>query len=266
MRSPRSFAAVLLTSFALVGGLLAALFAQFVRASAPAGEVTDVLPERGIARSIYPVDYVPPLPGDAPEDLRGAVTRGYEWVQLGSATAGNGLRCSNCHFRGGITDGGRNGGISLVGGAAREPLNVADRVRQCLRVNLAAPAPPGAVLDEVGTYLVWISKGVPLYAEVPWLGLAPLSRVRPADDAAGKRVFAEVCAQCHGADGQGTFIAPPLWGARSFTSGSTMSRADLLARFVLLNMPRQNPTLSPDQAIDAAAYVLARPRPPPRGD
>jgi thiosulfate dehydrogenase len=40
-----------------------------------------------------------------------------------------------------------------------------------------------------------------------------------------------------------------------------MAKAETLAAFALLNMPRGNPTLSTEQAVDVAAYVDSQPRP-----
>lgn len=74
------------------------------------------------------------------------------------------------------------------------------------------------------TYYQWISKGVPIYAEAPWLRNPPLESKHRPDGAAGRAVFATKCAPCHGGDGQGTPIAGPLWGARSFNDGAGMSQ------------------------------------------
>jgi thiosulfate dehydrogenase len=91
--------------------------------------------------------------------------------------------------------------------------------------------------------------------------IAPLS----GDTARGRAIFASICAQCHGANGNGgTFIGPvpPLWGERSFNIGAGMARLRTLAAFVRHNMPFNQPgTLSDQQAFDVAAYVISRPRP-----
>ena len=265
MVSPRQFAAVLLLAFAVTGGLLTALFSQFVSARPADAELAAMLAAPGGARGLHRVEYMPPMPGDAPEPLRNTVETGFQWVQLDASHLGNGLRCSHCHFRGGLTEGGKNGGISLVGAAARDPLHLSDKINNCLRVDLnATTAETPDKLAAANAYLVWISKGIPLYATAPWLGIAPLQAGRPPEPAAGQKTFAEVCAQCHGPDGQGTPIAPAVWGPRSFTTAASMARLELLASFVHLNMPRQNPTLTPGQAVDAAAYVLAQSRPAPQ--
>ena len=99
--------------------------------------------------------------------------------------------------------------------------------------------------------------------------LSPLLRVKrvhieklAGDTIRGKQVFATICAVCHGPDGQGTAVAPPLWGPKSFNIGAGMSRLHTAARFIHQLMPRDRPgILTPQQAYDAAAYVVSRPRP-----
>src|SRR4051812_2261737 len=58
-------------------------------------------------------------PEQAPPEIRESVMRGYHLIMNTSGFAsefgGNQLDCANCHFAGGDTLGGKNGGISLVG-------------------------------------------------------------------------------------------------------------------------------------------------------
>jgi len=87
-----------------------------------------------------------------------------------------------------------------------------------------------------------------------------------ADTASGARVFAASCAKCHGAVGEGTAGAPPLWGPESYNVGAGMSRVRTAAEFISRNMPFDVPgTLSDSQAFNVAAYVNAHPRPDYRG-
>ena len=94
-------------------------------------------------------------------------------------------------------------------------------------------------------------------------GLQPMQEAGQPDPAAGRRVFAGICSRCHGPEGQGGGIAPPLWGSGSFTTGSDFTDQPTLASFVHKFMPYRKPTLSPQQASDAAAFVLTVPRQEP---
>ena len=74
--------------------------------------------------------------------------------------------------------------------------------------------------------------------------------------------FASRCAFCHGADGQGTMAAPPVWGANSYSIGSEMARVPVAASFIKSNMPRTRGwALSDQDAYDVAAYINSQPRP-----
>jgi len=66
---------------------------------------------------------------------------------------------------------------------------------------------------------------------------------------------------CHGADGQGTLAAPPLWGNDSFNDGAGMAKLDNFSAFTHLNMPLGNPDLSIEEALDVALFVTTEPRP-----
>ena len=54
------------------------------------------------------------------------------------------------------------------------------------------------------TYYQWISKGLPIYADIPWLGVQQLKSAHKPDHAKGQQVFAQKCFMCHGDNGEGT--------------------------------------------------------------
>ncbi|MCL4487681.1 MAG: c-type cytochrome [Chloroflexi bacterium] len=116
-------------------------------------------------------------------------------------------------------------------------------------------------MTSIVTYLQWISKGIPIYAKVPWLGVPALSSTHKPDAAAGQQVFQTKCSPCHGTNGQGTSIAPPLWGDHSYNDGAGMATPATLASFAHLNMPRGNPDLTVEQALDVGEFVDTQPRP-----
>jgi len=87
---------------------------------------------------------------------------------------------------------------------------------------------------------------------------------------AGKKVFAEKCAECHRDNGQGLrastdpkrgYVFPPLWGPDSFNDGAGMHRVLTAARFIKARMPIGKPDLTDDQSFDVAAYINSEPRP-----
>ncbi|MEW5804813.1 MAG: c-type cytochrome [bacterium] len=221
------------------------------------------------------VTYNPPSPQDAPDDIKDAVMLGYNIItdtqSHASQYAGNKLNCTNCHFDGGITQGGKNGGISLVGVASKYPayrqrenavISLATKVNACFRRSMnGQPLPPeGEEMTAILTYLQWIAKDLPIYAEIPWLGLKQLESDHTPDHEKGKQIFSLICAACHGLGGQGQ-VGPPLWGNDSFNDGASINQVQNMAAFVYNNMPKGNPILSVEEALDAAAYVTSQPRP-----
>lgn len=264
----------LLLVFSVVGGLLALLFAPFIDFTAARADVAAIRPQP-VRRA---VSHLPPRPALAPESIRTAVLAGHDIMRDSRKTApeiaGNSLQCASCHFQGGITEGGRNGGISLVGVAAVYPqadrggtgvLDLAGRINRCIVENLAGRVlpPESPQMKSLLAYLQWISSGVPVYADVPWLKPDALAGEAPPDPTAGAGEFARLCSLCHGRDGEGTMIAPATWGPSSFTTASGLARPERLAAFIHQNMPRQNPQLSAGQALNVAAFIAAQPRPDP---
>lgn len=271
---------VLVGGLALVGAVMSLLLTPFLDLT-PGNTAAVALasgPQSGGGET-WPNNtprYLPPQPGDAPENIREAVMLGSRLMaqtgQLVPENVGNDLSCNSCHFNGGITSGGRNGGISLVGTAAAYPLyrkrqnyatSLSARVNDCFQRSLnGRPLPPdGRDMTALLTYLQWISRGVPVYADVPWTGLRPIESQHAPNAGDGRQVYQRLCAVCHGGEGQGTPIAAPLWGSRSFNSGAGMHSLANFAAFAHDNMPRENPLLTPEQALDVAAFVTAQPRP-----
>ncbi len=220
--------------------------------------------------------YNPPDLKSAPADIRDAVTLGYhiltETDQYVGEYVGNSLACRNCHFEAGMTQGGKNGGLSLVGVGATYPkyrkrqnyaVDLVTRTNNCFERSMnGKPLPANSKeMTAIVTYYQWISKGLPIYGEIPWLGLKLLKSSHQPNRTEGEKVFARICETCHGKNGEGTPAAPPLWGEASFNDGSGMYKPEKFAAFVHLNMPRNNPDLSEARALDVASYVSSRPRP-----
>lgn len=259
---------------AVAGAILALIFSTFLDLGpVKTVETTAPAPETRAARGI---SYNPPRPQDAPESIKDAVMLGYNLIRhtrkYAAGYVGNQLNCDNCHLKGGITEGGKGGGLSLVGVAAIYPeyrkqeqysVDLATRTNDCFERSMnGKPLPPDSKeMTAIVTYYQWISKGLPIYAKIPWLGLKPLQSTHVPDKAQGQKVFVQKCAVCHGPDGQGTAIAPPLWGPQSFNDGAGMAKPQNLSAFAYLNMPLGNPDLTEAPALDVGWYVISQPRP-----
>jgi thiosulfate dehydrogenase len=180
---------------------------------------------------------------------------------------GNKLRCVSCHL-----DGGRRQSGSWVGVYARYPQyrprsgtveTIEYRVNDCFRrsMNGVALASDGPDMRDIVAYLWFLSRDVAVAPVAPSNRLAKWAALT-SDTAAGAGVYASVCVKCHGADGAGTALAPPLWGPQSFNIGAGMARVFTAAAFIRDNMPFEQPgTLTDQQALDAAAFVNAHARP-----
>ena len=215
-----------------------------------------------------------PSPDSIPGGQRGEQIRlGYELVvqtqQFAAPYVGNRLTCANCHLDAGLDP----NSASFVGIAQAYPeyrpragkvLTLADRINECFERNLnGKPIPQDShKLQAIVAYIEWLSKDVPTGSRMAWRGIPSLPSTKPPDPVNGAKVFTARCAFCHGADGQGTMAAPPVWGAQSYSLGSDMARVSVAAAFIKSNMPRTRGwALSDQDAYDVAAYINSQPRP-----
>ena len=178
------------------------------------------------------------------------------------------LNCTSCH----LDNGTRAWAAPFVGVYGRFPqyrsrndrVNILeDRINDCFERSLNGKALPreGREMREIVAYLAFLSRGVAPPGDIPGIGVRTLEPLRP-DTAQGQAIFAETCSRCHGNDGAGTALAPPLWGPRGFNVGAGMARLRTAAAFIRDNMPNDRAVVLTDQhAYDVAAYVLSRPRP-----
>ncbi|HVF40721.1 MAG TPA: c-type cytochrome [Gemmatimonadaceae bacterium] len=185
---------------------------------------------------------------------------------------GNALTCANCH----IADGTVRDAMPLVGSYARFPQYrarsggvdlIENRINDCFErsMNGRALAVTGRDMRDMISYLAFLSRGFPVGVEMEGQGLPAIGPL-PGDTVRGKQVFDTRCVTCHGADGGGTTVAPPLWGPRSYNIGAGMARVNSAARFIHKVMPLDRPgSLTHQQAFDVATYINTRPRPDFRG-
>jgi len=241
-------------------GLVAALALACGRPPEPARGGTVETARRGPPDSLIP---------DGP--LGAAIRRGRALLAATGdslpAHVGNKLRCVSCH----LDDGRRESG-TWIGTFARYPQYRARsaavetleyRVNDCFRrsMNGTPLATDGPDMRDIVAYLWFLSRGV---AVAPPGSSARLAKwaAFAADTADGGRVYGTACAKCHGPDGSGTAVAPPVWGPRSYNIGAGMTRVRTAAGFIRDNMPFDQPgTLTDQQSFDVAAYVNAHPRP-----
>ena len=231
--------------------------------------------------------FSPPTDNTIPAGPNGdAIRRGRLIFTATTAHAGryvgNGLTCSNCHL-----DAGRKADASPMWAAwvsypAYRAKNgrvntMEDRIRDCFLYSMNAPAskagtpPPYGdnIYRDLQSYFAWLATGAPFGKPLPGRGFMKLDATPLGHDPdRGATVFADQCASCHGADGQGhanpdgTYAIPSLWGPRSYNWGAGMAGVATAAGFIKANMPYgQGNTLTDQQAWDVAAYIDSRERP-----
>ncbi|MCE2982987.1 MAG: c-type cytochrome [Parachlamydia sp.] len=234
------------------------------------------------AHTLYSVELMDPE--QAPPAIRDSVLRGYRLVLNTGYYAPdyvkNQLSCTNCHLFAGDTLGGKNGGISLVGVTAAYPrfskrdnksISLEDRMDNCfMRSMNGIPLPRDSQeMKDIIAYLTWISKEVGQMKDPPWLGLKNLKSKHTPDPEKGQKLYMSYCASCHKENGEGGAVLteiegksiPPLWGQQSFNDGAGMNRLGMLSSFIYWNMPFQDASLSEEEALDVASFVIKQPRP-----
>ncbi|MFA6915865.1 MAG: c-type cytochrome [Parachlamydiales bacterium] len=215
-------------------------------------------------------------PGQSPENIRAQVVQGYKIFTDTPTNApefvGNGLTCNNCHFVGGNTLGGLNGGISLVGVTSTYPryikrfdreITIEERIQSCFLRSLNGKAPPvdSTVMQTVVAYLKWISSEADPLPIKPWLGLKALPEGIKGNKVQGATDYWNKCASCHRPDGQGTTGVPAVWGDQSFNDSAGMHSVPTMASFIKANMPHGNPILTDQQAMNIAEFISEKLRP-----
>lgn len=194
--------------------------------------------------------------------------------------SGSGLNCGSCHLGTGLEP----GTLSLLPATEHYPrksprtatmTDIEDRINECLTRSMNGRALPNNSPEMIAmaSYIRSLGKrNDAMGASLRKAKEPPAFKTpdRAADLKAGKQVFDDRCARCHGADGSGLlaaanpvhgYVFPPLWGPESFNDGAGMHRVLTASRFIKARMPLGKPDLTDDQAFDVAAFINAQPRP-----
>jgi thiosulfate dehydrogenase len=193
---------------------------------------------------------------------------------------GSRLNCASCH----LAIGTEPGTLNLLQTAEHYPrfsgraggmTDIEDRINECMQRSMNGKPLPmdspemmamAAYLRSLGRQYDAMGAASRTAAEPP----AFKTPARRADPEAGKVVYDNRCAICHGGDGLGLlatgeaahgYLFPPLWGPDSFNNGAGMHRVLTASRFIKARMPLGEPTLTDDEAFDVAAFINSQPRP-----
>jgi thiosulfate dehydrogenase len=225
-------------------------------------------------------EFAPPPDSAIPNDEFGQEVRKGRDIFLETGLyakqyVGNSLSCTNCHVDAGRLAHSAPLWAAYVNYPAYRSKNkhvntFQERMQGCFRFSMNGKAPPfnDPVLVALESYAYWLSTGARVNEAIAGRGYPVLPKPALAPDyARGERVFAQRCALCHGADGQGQRAAgaqvfPPLWGPQSYNWGAGMAQINNAAGFIKANMPFGiGNTLSDQDAWDAAYFVNAHERP-----
>ena len=200
--------------------------------------------------------------------------------------AGNNFACSTCHQEAGT----KKWSAPFMATMPNFPQyrnrdetigSIEGRINGCMERSMNGKALPedGKEMRAIVTYMHWLSQGVPVGAKVSGAEFPQVDRKmimsRAADPIAGKKVYVEHCASCHGQNGEGVkregkangYEFPALWGKDTYNTGAGMFRVIRAADWIVANMPlgadNHNRILTDAQAYDVAAYIndYDKPRP-----
>ncbi len=245
---------------------------------------------RGVARIAVLLGFVlpaalaraaPPSPErPLPEGPRGVAVQEGRRIVSDTARAlpdsvGNGLVCTNCHLKGGTAS--RASPWTGIWGVFPEYrarngklITLEERINDCMErsMNGRPLAYDSEAMVAILAYIQWLSEGTATGTSPPGRGFGTIDEKLIPRPERGPVVYAEHCASCHQAQGEGLqgsdgrYAVPPLWGPRSFNVGAGMARTYTAAAFILHNMPLGQPdSLSAQDAVDVAQFITHGSRP-----
>ncbi|MAD42941.1 MAG: cytochrome C [Arcobacter sp.] len=195
--------------------------------------------------------------------------------------AGNNNQCQNCHLDAGT----KAYSAPFIGTTAEFPQyrprenkigTLVERINGCMERSMNGYKLPAQSKEMAAmqAYMHWLSMGIPVAGASKLKGrrLAKIDRKmiknQAADFQKGQIVYANQCASCHGANGEGIknpgkangFLFPALWGTDdTYNKGAGMYRILKAADFIKSNMPlgatHENPILTDEEAYNVAAFM-----------
>ncbi|ETT82705.1 c-type cytochrome [Viridibacillus sp. FSL R5-0477] len=271
MKSGTGIAVGLLFIGAILGGvwLTKAFFVEGL-------DATEMVTASAKSSNDKNLSYNPPSLDDVPEGEMGeSILFGYELVNDTNNKAeqyvGNNLTCTSCHAGAGLDE----NSSSLVGMTAVYPqyiersggiVTIEERINGCMvrSMNGKKFEANSDELEAIVSYFKYISKDIPVGADMPWRMNNSMENVPVPSVANGEEIYQKSCITCHAADGAGTGpnTGPALWGEDSFNDGAGLARLSKLAGYVKNNMPAGGEgTLTDQDASDLAAFILSQDRP-----
>lgn len=186
---------------------------------------------------------------------------------------GNTLNCTSCHLKNGADP----QAASFIGVAAAYPawsprekrvITLEDRILNCFMRSCNGIRPPlgSQVSVSIAAYITWLSTEQPIRMNpdrpagphaIPQLKVD----IAQADTQRGKRIYSDRCATCHAENGEGNKENPPVWGAQSFNDGAGLANVAQLASWLKVAMPLDEADLTPQEALDLAAFINSHERP-----
>lgn len=253
--------------------------AEALKGNMPAASDMSATAGNGEAASGKPSIKMPDQSTIPDDEFGAAVKRG---LQLANHTykelpnnVGNQLNCTSCHLGNGSeayaapwnnitsiypTYRSRGGRVNTI----------QERINGCFERSMNGKALDlgSDDMNAMVSYMSWLSQGLPYGVSPEGRGFAKIDKNLEANTDNGKKLFAEKCSVCHGADGEGQYkddgdyIYPAVAGDKSFNDGAGMARTYTAAAFIKGKMPfGQGNTLSDQEAVDIAAYFTHLPRP-----
>jgi thiosulfate dehydrogenase len=249
----------------LVAGFIALLYAGAITAGLHIHDLS--LTQTTIKRPWQPPHAIPT--GALGDSIRYGALLFDETPTYAAQNTPSKISCSSCHAEGGIQPFaspvvGLPALFPMFNARAGHTITLKDRIEECfVRSENGIPLETdGPEMQALVHYIEWLSTLPHDMKPFVGRGLISLPTAPAPNPTHGAAIYVSQCAGCHGANGEGRTLFPPLWGPRSFNDGAGMHGLPKLAAFIQHNMPQNRMgILSPADAYDVAAFIHAQPRP-----
>ena len=255
-------------------------YADTLKGSMPAANDTTTATTGGDATASAKPAIKMPDESTIPDDEYGAAVR--RGLQIANHTykelpdnVGNQLNCTSCHLG--------NGSEAFAAPWNNMPSiypiyrtragrvnSIQERINGCFERSMNGKALDlgSDDMNAMVSYMSWLSQDLPFGVSPEGRGFVKVDKTLEPNTDNGKKLFAEKCTVCHGAEGEGqynddgTYLYPAVAGDKSFNDGAGMARTYTAAAFIKGKMPfGQGNSLSDQEAVDIAAYFTHLPRP-----